>query len=154
MGLEADALASATVELVRAWVVSVAGDAPTRRAVARETLFTRVLAYARAHLRETDLTPQKIAWAHNTSVRTLYRLREDGGLSLEKWIIRRRLEGARSDLAAPGHSHRTIDAIARSWSFTNPAFFSRRFRQTYGTTPTQWRRLSQQGRLLSPQDDL
>ncbi|MFG2949794.1 helix-turn-helix domain-containing protein [Streptomyces adustus] len=153
-GPEADALASATVELVRAWVVSVAGDDPTRRAVARETLLTRVLAYARAHLREPDLTPQRIAWAHNTSVRTLYRLCEDGGVSLEKWIIRRRLEGARTDLAAPGHAHRTIDTIARSWGFTNPAFFSRRFRQTYGTTPSQWRRLCQQGRTLSPPDDL
>ncbi|MBC2907908.1 helix-turn-helix domain-containing protein [Streptomyces sp. PSKA01] len=79
---------------------------------------------------------------------------EDGGLSLEKWIIRRRLEGARNDLAASGHSHRTIDAVARNWGFTNPAFFSRRFRQTYGTTPSQWRRLFQQGQLLAPQDDL
>lgn len=153
-GPEADALASATMELVRAWVVSVAGDDPTRRAVARETLLTRVLAYARAHLREPDLTPQRIAWAHNTSVRTLYRLCDDGGVSLEKWIIRRRLEGARADLAAPAHAHRTIDTIARSWGFTNPAFFSRRFRQTYGTTPSQWRKLSEQGRLLSPPDDL
>ncbi|MBC7273835.1 MAG: helix-turn-helix domain-containing protein, partial [Streptomyces sp.] len=154
MGPEADALASATVELVRAWVVSVAGDDPTRRAVARETLLTRILAYARAHLREPDLTPQRIARAHNTSVRTLYRLCDDGGVSLEKWIIRRRLEGARADLSAPGHAHRTIDTIARSWGFTNPAFFSRRFRQTYGTTPSQWRRLSPQDRLLSPPDDL
>lgn len=151
-GPEADALASATVELVRAWVVSVAGDDPTRRAVARQTLLTRVLAYTRAHLREPDLTPERIAWAHNTSVRTLYRLCDDGGVSLEKWIIRRRLEGARADLAAPGHTHRTVDSIARSWGFTNPAFFSRRFRQTYGTTPSQWRRLSQRGRLLLPRD--
>ncbi|WP_037973923.1 helix-turn-helix domain-containing protein [Streptomyces yerevanensis] len=73
---------------------------------------------------------------------------------LEKWIIRRRLEGARSDLAALGHSHRTIDAVARSGGFTNPTFFSRHFRQTYGTTPSQWRRLSQQGRLCSPHNDL
>ncbi|MDH6521622.1 AraC-like DNA-binding protein [Streptomyces sp. SAI-135] len=152
-GPEADALASATVELVRAWVVSVAGDDSTRRAVGRETLLTRVLAYARVHLREPDLTPQRIAWAHNTSVRTLYRLCDDGGVSLEKWIIRRRLEGARADLAAPGHSHRTIESIARSWGFTNPAFFSRRFRQTYGTTPSQWRRVSRQGRFLPPLDD-
>ncbi|OPG03654.1 AraC family transcriptional regulator [Streptomyces sp. GKU 895] len=153
VGPEADALASATVELVRAWVVSVAGDDLTRRTVGRETLLTRVLAYTRAHLREPDLTPQRIAWAHNTSVRTLYRLCEDGGVSLEKWIIRRRLEGARADLAAPRHAHRTIDTIARSWGFTNPAFFSRRFRQTYGTTPSQWRRLSRQARVLLPPDD-
>ncbi|WP_327653973.1 helix-turn-helix domain-containing protein [Streptomyces sp. NBC_00483] len=144
-GPEADALASATLELVRAWVVSVAGDDATRRAVATETLLTRVLAYARVHLREPDLTPQRIAWAHNTSVRTLYRLCADGGLSLEKWIVRRRLEGARSDLAAPSHAHRTIEAVARSWGFGNPAFFSRRFREAYGTTPGEWRRRSRRG---------
>jgi AraC-like DNA-binding protein len=57
-----------------------------------------------------------------------------------QWIIRRRLDGARRELAAPEHAHRTIDAICRSWGFTNPAYFSRRFRHTYGTTPRHWRR--------------
>lgn len=142
---EAEALAAATVQLTRALIVSVAGRDHTRREVAQETLLTRVLAYLRAHLTEPDLTPQRVAWAHGISVRTLYRLCEEGGLSLEKWIIRRRLEGARNDLAATEQAHRTIEAIARSWGFTNPAHFSRRFHQTYGATPSQWRRHSQHG---------
>ncbi|MPY58582.1 helix-turn-helix domain-containing protein [Streptomyces spongiae] len=137
---EAEALAAATIQLTRALIVSVAGPDHTRREVAEETLVTRVLAYLRAHLTEPDLTPQRIARAHGISVRTLYRLCEQGGLSLEKWIILRRLEGARNDLAATEQAHRTIEAIARSWGFTHPSHFSRRFRQTYGTSPGQWRR--------------
>ncbi|MGY0020502.1 helix-turn-helix domain-containing protein [Streptomyces sp. cg35] len=135
----ADALAAATVHLTRALIVSVAGRDRLRRAVAEETLFTRILAYVRAHLREPDLAPQRIAWAHGISVRTLYRLCEQEGLSLESWIIQRRLEGARADLASPGQAHRTIGAIARSWGFVHPAHFTRRFHRAYGSTPSQWR---------------
>ncbi|MGW5861566.1 helix-turn-helix domain-containing protein [Streptomyces sp. NPDC055239] len=140
-GPGAEALASATLELTRALIVSVAADEHTRRSVAEDTLLTRVLAYIRAHLSDPGLTPHSIAAAHNVSERTLYRLCEQGGLGLEKWIIRRRLEGTRHDLATPEHAHRTIEAVARSWGFTNPAYFSRRFHQTYGATPRQWRRL-------------
>ncbi|MFE6165120.1 helix-turn-helix domain-containing protein [Streptomyces sp. NPDC056486] len=141
VGPGAEALASATLELTRALIVSVAADDATQRSVSEDTLLTRVLAYIRAHLRDPGLTPHRIAAAHNISERTLYRLCEQGGLGLEKWIIRRRLEGTRRDLGTPEHAHRTIEAIARSWGFTNPAYFSRRFHQTYGATPRQWRRL-------------
>ncbi|WTW98439.1 helix-turn-helix domain-containing protein [Streptomycetaceae bacterium NBC_01309] len=144
-GPEAEALAAATVHLTRALIVSVAGNDHIRREVAHETLLTRILAYLRAHLTEPDLTPARIARAHGISVRTLYRVCEDGGLSLEQWIIRRRLEGARGDLAATHQAHRAIEAIARSWGFANPAYFSRRFHQAYGTTPSQWRRHSRSG---------
>jgi hypothetical protein len=58
------------------------------------------------------------------------------------WIFRRRLEGARNDLATPTLKHRTIESVARSWGFTSAAYFSRRFRETCGTTPGEWRRLS------------
>ncbi|MGW1269723.1 helix-turn-helix domain-containing protein [Streptomyces sp. NPDC002491] len=148
----AEALGSATLELTRALIVSVAADERTRRSVAEDTLLTRVLAYIRAHLTDPRLTPHSIAAAHNISVRTLYRLCEQGGLSLEKWIVRRRLEGARRDLTTPENTHRTIEAIARSWGFANPAHFSRRFHQTYGVTPRQWRRLHYDAAAFSPPD--
>ncbi|MED7948802.1 helix-turn-helix domain-containing protein [Streptomyces sp. BE303] len=144
-GPETEALVNATTELTRAWIASVAGDDRTRRRTAQETLLTRVLAYVRLHLREPDLTPQRVARVHNTSVRTLYRLCGSSGFSLEQWIIRRRLEGARNDLAAPVHRHRTIESIGRSWGFTNAAHFSRRFSRTFGVTPSQWRRISRTG---------
>jgi AraC-like DNA-binding protein len=135
----AEAVGAATVDLTRALVASAAADRTIRRAIAEETLLTRVLAYARAHLTDPHLTPQRIAHVHNISLRTLYRVCEEGGLSLEQWIIRRRLDGARRELASPEHAHRNIDTICRSWGFTNPGYFSRRFRDAYGTTPRQWR---------------
>ncbi|MFI6878918.1 helix-turn-helix domain-containing protein [Streptomyces sp. NPDC050400] len=141
----AEPLAAATLQLTRALIVSVAGRDRLRRAVRQETLFTRVLVYVRAHLREPDLTPQRIARAHGISVRTLYRLCEQEGVSLEKWIIQRRLEGARAELASPDRAHRTVDSIARSWGFVQPAHFARRFRQAFGSTPSQWRRLARAG---------
>jgi AraC-like DNA-binding protein len=119
----------------------------------QDTLLTRVLAYIRAHLTNPGLTPQRIAAAHNISVRTLYRLCEDGGLSLEKWIIRRHLEGTRRDLAAPEHAHRTIGAVARSWGFTNPSYFARRFHRTYGATPREWRQLARHRAALPTPDE-
>ncbi|CCK25240.1 hypothetical protein BN159_0861 [Streptomyces davaonensis JCM 4913] len=144
-GPEAEALAEATVQLTRALIVSVAGGGSTRRAVAHETLLSRVLAYVQAHLTEPDLAPQRVARVHGISVRSLYRLCEDGGLSLEQWIIRRRLEGARGELAATDQTPRTIEAVARAWGFANSAHFTRRFRQMYDITPSQWRTLSRRG---------
>ncbi|GAA3222007.1 helix-turn-helix domain-containing protein [Actinocorallia longicatena] len=141
----ADAIGDATLALTRALVASVGTRGATRRGIAEETALTRILAHVRTHLADPHLTPQRIAHAHAISLRTLYRICEEGGISLEQWIIHRRLDGARRDLAAPEHAHRAIDSIARSWGFTHPAHFSRRFRAVYGMAPREWRR-SQAGR--------
>ncbi|MFD5871115.1 helix-turn-helix domain-containing protein [Streptomyces sp. NPDC060322] len=138
-GPGADELGQATLALVRALVASVGAPEGMRREVADETRLTRILAYIRAHLADPDLTPARIAAVHNISLRSLYRLCESGGVSLEQWIIRRRLEGARRDLSAPEHTHRTIDAIARSWGFTNASHFTRRFRAAFGASPRTFR---------------
>ncbi|MFC9975721.1 helix-turn-helix domain-containing protein [Spirillospora sp. NPDC127200] len=140
----APAIGDSFLALTRALVASVSDDG-TRREIAQETLLHRILAYIRANLTDPQLTPQRIARAHNISSRTLYRLCEDNGISLEQWIIRRRLEHTRHDLAAPEHAHRTIEAVSRSWGFTSPTYFARRFRQTYGATPRQWRRQNRAG---------
>ncbi|ROO88187.1 AraC-like DNA-binding protein [Actinocorallia herbida] len=136
----AENIGQATLSLVRALIASVATDDRTRRAVGDETLLVRVLAYVRAHLTDPDLTPARVAAVHNISLRSLYRLCDDNGLSLEQWIIRRRLEGARRDLIAPEHAHRTVQAVARSWGFASPTHFARRFRGAFGLTPTEARR--------------
>ncbi|MFE6197794.1 helix-turn-helix domain-containing protein [Streptomyces sp. NPDC057838] len=135
----AAALGTATLELVRALITSASGvDAHARPALA-ESLLPRVLAYARTHLTEPDLTPARIAHAHNISVRALYRLCARAGLSLEQWIIEQRLEGARSTLLSPAGHTRTVASVARAWGFTDPSHFTRRFRAAYGVTPRRLR---------------
>jgi AraC-like DNA-binding protein len=48
---------------------------------------------------------------------------------------------ARAQLTIPTGQVRTIAATAHACGFTDPAHFSRRFRQTYGITPRQWQEL-------------
>ncbi len=135
----AAALGSATLELVRALLTSAAGVDAYARAALAESLLQRVLAYARTHLTEPDLTPARIAHAHSISVRALYRLCAQAGLSLEQWIIEQRLEGARAGLVSPVGRTRTVASVARAWGFTDPSHFTRRFKAAYGVTPRRWR---------------
>lgn len=131
-------LAAATVDMMRALIVSAAQDQRLLGDALATSLVPRILAYARHHLTEDDLAPARIAAAHNISLRYLYKLLEKEGISLEQWIIERRLEGARADLASPAGRGRPIESVARAWGFSDPSFFSRRFRRAYGITPRQW----------------
>jgi AraC-like DNA-binding protein len=134
----ASRIGNATVELMRAVIVSAADDERLLKDTMVTSLVPRILAYVRHHLCEDDLEPARIAAAHNISVRYLYRLFEKEGISLEQWIIEHRLAGARTDLASPAGRRRPIASVARAWGFSDPSFFSSRFRRNYGVTPRQW----------------
>jgi AraC-like DNA-binding protein len=139
----ASQLAAATVDMMRALIVSAAQDQRLLGDALATSLVPRILAYARHHLTEDDLAPGRIAADHNISIRYLYKLLEKEGISLEQWIIERRLDGARTDLASPAGRVRSIESVARAWGFSDPSFFSRRFRRAYGITPRQWQQRTQ-----------
>jgi AraC-like DNA-binding protein len=138
----AAALGGASIELARALLASAAHTEPHARAVLAETLLTQVRAYVRQHLADPDLRPATIAAAHNISLRYLYKICAHADLSLEQWIIGERLRGARDELLRPDSHQRTIAMVARRWGFTDPTHFTRRFRSTYGLTPSELRRTS------------
>jgi AraC-like DNA-binding protein len=135
-------LAAVSVELARALLASAAGDTRHRRDALAATLLTQIRAYVRKHLTEPDLTPGKIAAAHHVSVRHLYKVCANANFSLHEWITALRLEGARAELAGRESRHRSIAMIAQRWGFSNPTHFSRRFRDAYGITPRDWRRMA------------
>jgi AraC-like DNA-binding protein len=132
----------ATVELVRALLISAADDDSRRTATRHETLMTRVRVHAVQHLFDPDLTAEAIARAHNVSVRQLYKAFAEADLSLEQWILTQRLEAARTQLSSPAGRRRSIAATARACGFRDPSHFSRRFRAAYGMAPREWQRLS------------
>jgi AraC-like DNA-binding protein len=142
----AAALGVATTELIRALLTSAAGDQRDIDPAPEESLPTRILAYVGQHLTDPDLRPSTVAVAHSISVRQLYNVCAEAGLSLEQEIIARRLEAARAELARPASLHRPIAVVARRWGFADPTHFGRRFRGAYGTTPSDWRRSSIQSR--------
>lgn len=102
-------------------------------------LLASVQAYVSAHLDDPDLSPATIARAHHISERQLYRLFEDVGHSIGRWIRAARLHRCARDLRDPALRDRSIAAIASSHGFAHAAHFSRTFREEFGETPTEYR---------------
>ncbi|MFD9724162.1 helix-turn-helix domain-containing protein [Streptomyces sp. NPDC059072] len=121
--------------------LDVYGELPveTRTRALRE----RVDAFIEHHLGDPGLTPGTIAAAHGLSVRALHALfRSAGDETVAASIRRRRLERCRTDLTRPALASRPVHEIATRWSFPNAASFSRAFREAYGTSPSEYRRVA------------
>ncbi|WP_329010588.1 helix-turn-helix domain-containing protein [Micromonospora rifamycinica] len=135
---------TATIDLSRALLASAGHVERLTSQVLAETLLTRVRTYVRQHLADPDLTPGRIAAAHNVSLRHLYKVCAEADISLEQWIISERLQRAWHDLRQPHHRRLPVAVIARRWGFRDPTHFARRFKARYGVSPGQWRRLPEQ----------
>jgi len=105
----------------------------------RTTLFDRVRTYIDKRLDEPDLSPATIAADHHISVRYLHFIFNERGLTVGGWIRTRRLDQCRAALT-DRRPDRSITEIALNWGFSDAAHFSRSFRASFGTTPTEYRR--------------
>jgi AraC-like DNA-binding protein len=130
----------ASLQLVRTLISSTTDGARQREAL-NASLQLRIMMYVDANLHDHKLTPDSIAAAHNISTRHLYVLwvRANHELSLSQWIISRRLRKAETQLAEVDPATTTIAQIAHDCGFTDVSHFSRRFRESYGMTPREWR---------------
>ena len=91
-------LGSATSELVRALLASAAPDSRWAQQSIAAMLVAQIDAYIETNLDIRGLTADRIAAAHNISVRYLYRLFAGRERTLEQQIIHVRLEHARKEL--------------------------------------------------------
>jgi AraC-like DNA-binding protein len=134
-------IGTATTELFRALVVTAVRGGGDAGELSPESLLSRTKAYVQLHAGDHDLTPERIARAHNVSVRKLYTAWSGNEESLASHVIAQRLELARRMLSATGSRSRTIAAVARDCGFVDTPHFSRRFRNAYGLSPREWRQL-------------
>jgi AraC-like DNA-binding protein len=132
----------ATLHLTQAFIASADASEPRARSMLNQAMYARIVEYILLHLVEPSLTPERIAAAHNISLRHLYRLWSHNQIGIAEWIILERLARAAAALTDERQRWTSIWAIASSLGFRDAAHFSRRFRATYGVTPRLWRQES------------
>jgi AraC-like DNA-binding protein len=92
-----------------------------------------------AQLSDSELSPATIAEQLGISVRYLQKLFEEAGENVNHYVRRRRLERSYDDLMDPVYFGQSISEISFRWGFNDSAYFSRAFRDLFGTTPSQHR---------------
>jgi len=102
--------------------------------------------YIDRHLRDPSLDPNSIAKGLGVSLRTLHRTFAETDESVMAYVRRRRLDHARMEMTTQDSSV-TITYLAARWQFADAAHFSRAFRQRFGLTPTQYRKIDRNTRL-------
>lgn len=107
-----------------------------------ETLRRRVKTYIRLHLRDPDLTIDRIASALSCSKRYLHMCFADEGLSITEFIWMERLDQCRRELEKDTPSGRTITEVAFSWGFNSSSHFSRLYKKRFGAPPSRTRHCS------------
>jgi AraC-like DNA-binding protein len=104
----------------------------------RDQLFARISGYIEARLKDANLSPKKIAEDNGISVRYLYTLFSEQGMTVSGWVRRRRLLRCRAELDGAG-TGASITEIAYRWGLNDSAHFSRLFKASFGMPPTQYR---------------
>lgn len=138
---DGDAVGRPSIELIRAVITTHIDAGPLAAESLNATLHVRILESVRARLYDPGLNAAQVAAEHHISVRHLYKVLAEGGVTLADWIRERRLEECRTELSGPSPRPVTVEAVARRWGFVNMSSFSRAFRAAYGMSPREWRDL-------------
>jgi AraC-like DNA-binding protein len=132
-------IAASTTDLIRALIITAAGDDASVRDVLFETLLSRIDTHIDLHLADANLNPEAIARATNISLRQLYNVWPRERPSVAEWIVQRRLDGVRTDMSRVENQHVALAVLARRWGFVDPSHFGRRFRKAYSMTPSEYK---------------
>ena len=86
-----------------------------------------------------DFSLEGLAQGEGLSPRAIQKLFRAEQLTFSQYLRRRRLERAAQDLLDPLQAETMVAEIGFRLGFTDPAHFSRAFREQYGTTPSVYR---------------
>jgi AraC-like DNA-binding protein len=97
-------------------------------------MYIRAQAFIREHLRDPDLSIDRISAALGCTKRYLHMLFSDKGMTVSDHIWRARLLHCRQELET--QAGKTITDVAFSWGFSSSSHFSRVFRKHFGFVPS------------------
>jgi len=126
-------LGNQLMDLLAFSLLTTEGDMPAAEGSVRRARLRSVQNWIEAHLRDPNLSLDKIAAANSMSLRYLHLIFEGEEMSASEWIWNRRLQLA-YDCLAQGDG-RTITSIAYDHGFNSSAHFSTLFRRKYGVSP-------------------
>lgn len=101
-----------------------------------------IKAWIEAHLEGPDLTLDNAEILFGISRRTIQSLFEEAGTSFSVHVRDQRLQRAHDLLATPRMAHRSISEIAYQVGFGDLSYFNRSFRQRFGMTPGDVRKIA------------
>lgn len=96
-----------------------------------------LLQYLDAHYTRADLSPTHVAANFGITPRHVHRLFERTGMTFSEQLFARRLDRAHRMLSDAGNLHRSITDIAYDVGFSDLAHFSRKYREKFGTSPSE-----------------
>ena len=99
-----------------------------------EATYVRAQFFIREHLRDPDLSIDRISAALGCTKRYLHMLFSDRGMTVSDYIWRTRLQNCRHELET--QAGKTITDVAFSWGFSSSSHFSRVFRKYFGIVPS------------------
>jgi AraC family transcriptional regulator, positive regulator of tynA and feaB len=107
-------------------------------------LYERAQAFIHDHLRDPDLSIDRISVTLGCTKRYLHMLFSERGMTVSDYIWRARLLNCRQELETQGG--KKITDVAFSWGFSSSSHFSRVFRNYFGIAPSSIHK-AQQGSL-------
>lgn len=141
-GEESEALRSAFISLLAPALSNTSNEPLNTELMQGNNLRSYVQKIIDESLAQPTLNPVGLAARLDISVRHLYRLFEEQGDSVCRYIQRTRLKRSADDLANPFHRSESITSIAYKWGFTDSAHFSRAFKKQYERSPKEYRAMA------------
>lgn len=134
---QASAVLDTTIELL---ALTLASQEPLSDTRVSRALFDKVKRHIELNLQDPDLTIEAVARACSISARHLHRMFSERGISVGRYILSRRLERCRAELASPALQHVSITEIAFRWGVDDSSSFSKAFRREFGISPRDYRK--------------
>jgi acetamidase/formamidase/AraC-like DNA-binding protein len=106
----------------------------------RAGVLHRIAQTVERRLAEPELSLADVANENGMSVRNLQKLFEAFDKTFSTYVRSRRLERCRDDLGSPLLNQLSISEICYRWGFTDPAYFSRTFREEFSLSPREFRK--------------
>ncbi len=133
-------LENATLSLIAAAIGSLVPESESPKHTRRMALLFQAKMFIEKNLHNLDLNRHNIAAALDISESYLQALFRYENQSVDKWIWEMRLEKCRRDIANPMLSEKSLSEIAFTAGFNSFPHFSRKFKEAFQMTASEYRR--------------